>query len=78
MLALIAMAGSIAVTAGARASSGAQGSEASVSAASSAELAAASDYYNGLRVFTMTVGGVMYQTTIAGRRHSFRPRASSQ
>ena len=69
-----AQASAVAVTAGARAASGTQGSEASVSAASSAELAGADTYYNGMRVFTMTVGGLMYQATIAGQRYNFRSK----
>ena len=68
-----AQASAVAVTASARAASGTQGSEASVSAASSTELAGAEAYYNGMRVFTMTVGGLMYQATIAGQRYRFRP-----
>ena len=68
-----AQASAVAVTASARASSGTQGSQASVGAASSAELAGAETYYQGMRVFTMTVGGLMYQATIAGQRYNFRP-----
>ena len=68
-----AQASAVAVTASARASSGTQGSQASVGAASSAELAGAEAYYQGMRVFTMTVGGLMYQATIAGQRYNFRP-----
>ena len=68
-----AQASAVAVTAGARAAAGTQGSEASVSAASSTGLAGADAYYNGMRVFTMTVGGLMYQASIAGQRYNFRP-----
>ena len=68
-----AQASAVAVTASARASSGTQGSQASVGAASSAEVAGAEAYYQGMRVFTMTVGGLMYQATIAGQRYNFRP-----
>ena len=68
-----AQASAVAVTASARASSGTQGSQASVGAASSAELVGAKAYYEGMRVFTMTVGGLMYQATIAGQRYNFRP-----
>ena len=68
-----AQASAVAVTASAQASSGTQGSQASVAAASSGELSGAETYFNGMRVFTMTVGGLMYQATIAGQRYSFRP-----
>lgn len=68
-----AQAAAIAVTASAQASSGTQGSQASVQAATTAELAAESSYHNGMRVFTMARGGLMYQVTIAGQRYNFRP-----
>ena len=68
-----AQASAVAVTASAQASSGTQGSQASVAAASSGELSGDETYYNGMRVFTMTVGGLMYQATIAGQRYNFRP-----
>lgn len=67
-----AQAAAIAVTASAQASSGTQGSQAAVGAATTSELAAASAYYNGTRVFTMARGGLMYQVTIAGQRYNFR------
>ena len=68
-----AQASAVAITASAQAASGTQGSQASVGAASSAELVGAKAYYKGMRVFTMTVGGLMYQATIAGQRYNFRP-----
>ena len=68
-----AQASAIAVTASAQASSSTQGSQASVGAGTSTELAGAEAYHNGMRVFTMAVGGLMYQATIAGQRYNFRP-----
>lgn len=68
-----AQASAIAVTASAQASSSTQGSQASVGAATSTELAGAEAFHNGMRVFTMAVGGLMYQATIAGQRYNFRP-----
>ncbi len=68
-----AQASAIAVTASAQASSSTRGSQASVGAATSIELAGAEAYHNGMRVFTMAVGGLMYQATIAGQRYNFRP-----
>ena len=68
-----AQAAAIAVNASAQASSGTQGSQAAVGAATTSELAAASVYHNGTRVFTMARGGLMYQITIAGQRYNFRP-----
>ena len=68
-----AQAAAIAVTASAQASSGTQGSQAAVGAATTTEVAGASAYHNGTRVFTMARGGLMYQVTIAGQRYNFRP-----
>ena len=67
-----AQAAAVAVTASAQASSSTQGSQARVAAGSSGELVGATDYHNGMRVFTMTVGGLMYQATIAGQSYTFR------
>lgn len=67
-----AQASAVAVTASAQASSGTQGSQASAGAGSPATAAAAPGYQNGLRVFTMASGGLMYQATIAGQRYGFR------
>ena len=67
-----AQAAAVAVTATVQASSGTQGSQASVQAAPTVELAAGAEYHDGLRVFTMTVGGLMYQASIAGQRYGFR------
>jgi len=67
-----AQAAAVAVTASAQASSSTQGSQVRVAAASSGDLAGSKDYYGGMRVFTMTVGGLMYQATIAGQRYGFR------
>lgn len=68
-----AQASAVAVTASAQASSGTQGSQATAGAAGSATAAAGGRYQNGLRVFTMATGGLMYQATIAGQRYNFRP-----
>jgi len=68
-----AQASAVAVTASAQASSGTQGSQASAGAGSPSTAAAAAGYQNGLRVFTMAAGGLMYQATIAGQKYSFRP-----
>ncbi len=68
-----AQAAAIAVTASAQASSGTQGSQAAVGAATTSELAGASAYHNSTRVFTIARGGLMYQVTIAGQRYNFRP-----
>lgn len=68
-----ASASAVAVTASAQASSSTQGSQASAGAAGSGNLVGAGAYQRGIRVFTMAIGGLMYQATIAGQRYNFRP-----
>lgn len=68
-----AQASAVAVTASAQASSGTQGSQATAGAAGSGTAAASGGYQNGMRVFTMATGGLMYQATIAGQKYNFRP-----
>jgi lipid-binding SYLF domain-containing protein len=67
-----AQASAVAVTASAQATSSTQGSQATAGA-SPTGVAAAGGYQNGLRVFTMASGGLMYQATIAGQRYGYRP-----
>lgn len=68
-----AQASAVAVTASAQASSGTQGSQATAGASGSGAAAAGGQYQNGMRVFTMATGGLMYQATIAGQRYNFTP-----
>jgi hypothetical protein len=67
-----AQASAVAVTAGAQATSGTQGSLATASAGDPVTASTAGGYQDGLRVFTMATGGLMYQATIAGQKYSFR------
>lgn len=67
-----ASASAVAVTASAQASAGTRGSQASAGAGVP-NTAVGGGYYNGMQVFTMAVGGLMYQATIAGQRYNFRP-----
>jgi hypothetical protein len=68
-----AQASAVAVTASAQASSGTQGGAQATAGAGGAVSAAGSGYRNGMSVFTMATGGLMYQATIAGQRYNFRP-----
>lgn len=69
-----AQASAVAVTASAQASSGTQGgAQATAGAGGNSGTAAGGGYQNGMRVFTLAVGGLMYQATIAGQRYNFRP-----
>ena len=65
-----ASASAVAVTASAQAGAGTSGSRASAGAGNP-NTAAGGGYHNGLQVFTMAEGGLMYQATIAGQRYNF-------
>jgi lipid-binding SYLF domain-containing protein len=65
-----ASASAVAVTASAQAGAGTQGARASAGAGNP-NTAAGGGYHNGLEVFTMAEGGLMYQATIAGQRYRF-------
>lgn len=73
-------ASAVAVTASVHASSGTQGNQATIGAAGDGRAMASGNYYNGVRVFTMGMGGLMAQVTIAGQTYDFRsvlPAAAS-
>jgi lipid-binding SYLF domain-containing protein len=65
-----ASASAVAVTASAQAGAGTQGASASAGAGNP-NSAAGGGYHNGLQVFTMAEGGLMYKATIAGQRYNF-------
>ena len=65
-----ASASAVAVTASAQAGAGTQGASATAGAGSP-NTAAGSGYHNGMQVFTMAEGGLMYKATIAGQRYNF-------
>jgi lipid-binding SYLF domain-containing protein len=65
-----ASASAVAVTASAQAGAGTQGASASAGAGSP-NSAAGGGYHNGLQVFTMAEGGLMYKATIAGQRYNY-------
>jgi Las17-binding protein actin regulator len=67
-----AAASAVAVTASAQASAGTQGAQASAGAGTP-KTAAAGGYQNDMQVFTMAVGGLMYQATIGGQKYDFKP-----
>jgi lipid-binding SYLF domain-containing protein len=68
-----AQASAVAVTASAQASSGTQGAQATAGASGAGSAVAGGNYQNGMRIFTMATGGLMYQATIAGQKYSFTP-----
>jgi lipid-binding SYLF domain-containing protein len=67
-----AQAQAVAVTASAEAGAGTTGSRASAGAGSP-NTAAGGGYTEGMQIFTMAEGGLMYKATIAGQRYNFEP-----
>jgi hypothetical protein len=67
-----AQASAVAVTASAQANAGTAGSQAS-SGTGRTSTATAPGYVRGLQVFSMAIGGLMYQATIGGQRYGFEP-----
>lgn len=67
-----ASAAAVAVAASVQTSSGTQGSQATVGASGAGRTLANGSYQNGLRVFTLAIGGLMAQATIAGQKYNFR------
>jgi lipid-binding SYLF domain-containing protein len=69
---LSADATAIAVTASASATAGTAGTEAGASS-NETHATAAGHYQNGVAVFTVAKGGLMYQAAVAGQKFSFTP-----
>ncbi|HTT05032.1 MAG TPA: lipid-binding SYLF domain-containing protein [Steroidobacteraceae bacterium] len=70
--ALSADANAVAIKAGASASAGTNGSSASASGTES-NARTAGHYQNGVAVFTIAKGGLMYEAAVAGQKFSFKP-----
>jgi lipid-binding SYLF domain-containing protein len=69
-----ASASAIAVQATAGASTGTEGTGAAASASKKADKATANaQYQDGIVVFTMAKGGLMYAATIAGQKYTYKP-----
>ena len=69
---LSADANAVAVTASASASAGTAGTEAGASGTET-HATATGHYQNGVAVFTIAKGGLMYQAAVAGQKFSFTP-----
>ena len=68
-----ASASAIAVQSTAGASAGTEGTTASAAGKKTEVAAAGAEYQNGMAVFTMAKGGLMYAATIAGQKYSYKP-----
>jgi lipid-binding SYLF domain-containing protein len=69
-------ASAVAVTAGAEAGAGTTGTNSEASADSS-NANTKGGYHNGMAVFTIAKGGLMYAATISGQKFTFTPRGGS-
>ena len=63
----------VAVTAGASASTSTSGPTASASGGKKDAATAGTSYYKGMKVFTITKGGLMFEASIGGQKFSFKP-----
>lgn len=72
-----AQAQAVAVTASAEAGAGTTGARTSAGAGSP-NTAAGGGYSNGMQIFTMAEGGLMYKATIAGQRYNYEPAGGSE
>ena len=66
-----ASASAVAITAGAQAKAGTEGTTAGASAGPATGTQAQSSYQKGMAVFVHTKGGLMYEATIGGQKFSF-------
>ena len=71
---MAATAQATAITAGASATAGSTGASATASATKDDAATAAGGYHNGMAVFTLVKGGLMYEASIAGQKFSYKPR----
>jgi lipid-binding SYLF domain-containing protein len=69
-------ASAVAITAGAEAGAGTSGVSSEASADSS-NANASGGYFNGMAVFTIAKGGLMYAATISGQRFTYTPRGGN-
>jgi lipid-binding SYLF domain-containing protein len=69
-----ATASAVAITVGAQAKAGTEGTTAGASASSQTGKQAKTKYSNGMAVFVHTKGGLMYEATIGGQKFSFEPK----
>jgi lipid-binding SYLF domain-containing protein len=69
-------ASAVAITAGAEAGAGTNGVSSEASAESS-NASTSGGYYNGMAVFTVAKGGLMYAATISGQQFTYTPRGGT-
>ena len=69
-----ATASAVAITAGAQAKAGTEGTSAGASAGPATGTQAKTSYHKGMVVFTHTKGGLMYEAAIGGQKFEFKPK----
>jgi lipid-binding SYLF domain-containing protein len=65
--------GAIAITASASANAGTTGASAAASGGKK-DAATAGEYHDGMVVFTIAKGGLMYEASVSGQKFSYKPR----
>ena len=69
-----AAASAVAITAGAQAKTGTDGTSAGASAGPATGVQAETKYRKGMAVFIHTKGGLMYEAAVGGQKFSFKPK----
>ena len=69
-----ATASAVAITAGAQAKAGTEGTTAGARAGPATGSQAKTRYHNGMVVFVHTKGGLMYEASIGGQKFTFKPK----
>ena len=69
-----ATASAVAITAGAQAKAGTEGTSAGASAGPATGKQAKSSYRNGMAIFVHTKGGLMYEAAVGGQKFTFKPK----
>jgi len=69
-----ATASAVAITAGAQAKAGTEGTSAGASAGPATGKQAKTSYHKGMVVFTHAKGGLMYEASIGGQKFTFKPK----
>jgi len=72
-----AQASAVAITAGASAQAGTTGTTAGASTTQK-EATTAANYSNGMAVFTVAKGGLMYEASIGGQKFSYTPKKAKK
>ena len=69
-----ATASAVAITAGAQAKAGTEGTTAGASAGPATGVQAKASYHNGMVVFVHAKGGLMFEASIGGQKFTFKPK----